>query len=67
MIREDLCRLVDDELICEVVKGPEVDPVQLEAGPQGIVIDTTRLGSELGGLFGVLLLLLAFKVLWKRL
>ena len=35
-------------------------------GPQGISVDTTRLGPELGGLFAVLLMALVFKYIWKQ-
>lgn len=37
----------------------------MEIGPQGVVIDSTRLGPELLALAGVLGLLVAFKALLK--
>ena len=35
-------------------------------GPQGVSIDTLRLGQELGGLLAVFLMALVFKYIWRR-
>ena len=35
-------------------------------GPQGVSIDTYRLGPELGGLAAVFLMALVFKYIWRR-
>ena len=35
-------------------------------GPQGVSIDTHRLGPELGGLLAVFLMALVFKYIWRR-
>lgn len=40
-------------------------PFQLHAGPQGVTVDSTRLGPELLALAGVLGLLIVFKALLK--
>ena len=35
-------------------------------GPQGVSIDTYRLGPELGGLLAVFLMALVFKYVWRK-